>query len=190
MNEYDLLADWYNENRDPEIGVQVVADFVADLPAGASILDLGCGNGVPITRYLHEQGFDCYGIDSSAKMVAKFKTNLPDVPVECADLFESDWFDRQFDAIIAYGVMFHFPPDEQKALIAKVSEHLVEGGRFLFNSGNESGETTSVMDGVEVKHWSMSEVEYYETLKTNILTLIKTYHDNESGALIYLGQLR
>jgi SAM-dependent methyltransferase len=42
------------------------------LPAGATVLDLGRGTGVPISQVLIEHGFNVYGVDASASMIAAF----------------------------------------------------------------------------------------------------------------------
>ena len=38
--------------------------FAAMLPEGGTILDIGCGVGEPIARYLIERGFAVTGVDS------------------------------------------------------------------------------------------------------------------------------
>lgn len=43
----------------------------------ASYLDLGCGTGVPIMKYLLEQGIDVTGVDGSNHMLEIAKKNLP-----------------------------------------------------------------------------------------------------------------
>jgi 2-polyprenyl-3-methyl-5-hydroxy-6-metoxy-1,4-benzoquinol methylase len=35
----------------------------------SAILDVGCGGGIPIAKYLVEKGFRVTGIDSSEKMI-------------------------------------------------------------------------------------------------------------------------
>lgn len=188
MQQYDKLAEWYANNRNPEIGIQDVSRFVADLPPGATILDLGCGHGIPISQFLLMAGFALYGIDSSARMIEKFRRRFPDVRVECANLLESDFFRMAFDAIVAYGVMFHFPQDDQRMVMSRVSDHLNDGGMFLFNSGAEEGDSISVMDSVEVPHWSMSSVQYAEALGNNGLIMSSDYKDEESGTHIYIAR--
>lgn len=49
------------------IGASFVADWCQTLPSGATILDLGCGTGVPILQVLVERGFKVYGVDASSK---------------------------------------------------------------------------------------------------------------------------
>ena len=57
MREYDLIADWYATERGGNpVGVAEALAVAATLPAHSRILDVGCGNGVPITHALVNAG--------------------------------------------------------------------------------------------------------------------------------------
>jgi SAM-dependent methyltransferase len=56
------------------------------LPAGAKVLDVGCGSGVPIARELVRRGFDLTGVDAAPEMLSLFRRNLPDQPAVVADM--------------------------------------------------------------------------------------------------------
>jgi 2-polyprenyl-3-methyl-5-hydroxy-6-metoxy-1,4-benzoquinol methylase len=49
-----------------------VANWWQMLPPGGTVLDLGCGTGVPISQALIERGFNLYGVDASRTMVGAF----------------------------------------------------------------------------------------------------------------------
>ena len=49
------------------------------------ILDVGCGNGVPVTEALVNAGYRVVGLDSSAGMLARFQANLPGTSVVRGD---------------------------------------------------------------------------------------------------------
>lgn len=55
--------------------------FCALLPAGAGILDIGCGTGLPIGRELVRRGFNLTGVDGTPRMLSLFHKNLPDRPL-------------------------------------------------------------------------------------------------------------
>lgn len=98
-NGYEEIASIYIGGRGQQvsaIGSSVVADWSKLLPAGATVLDLGCGNGVPITKTLIERGFNVYGVDASASMTADFRARFPTIPVQCAAVEDSDFFGRTF----------------------------------------------------------------------------------------------
>jgi ubiquinone/menaquinone biosynthesis C-methylase UbiE len=48
------------------------------LQPGASVLDLGCGTGNPIAKYIAEKGFRVIGVDQSEKMLEIAKKAVPD----------------------------------------------------------------------------------------------------------------
>jgi trans-aconitate methyltransferase len=52
MIEYDVIADWYATERRRPGGIPELESLIAQLPLGASVLDVGCGDGIPLTRTL------------------------------------------------------------------------------------------------------------------------------------------
>ena len=77
MREYDLIADWYSNERIDQTGVPEVSAISATLSPASLVLDVGCGNGFPITRALLDAGHHIVGLDSSAAMLGRFRGNLP-----------------------------------------------------------------------------------------------------------------
>ena len=62
-NGYEEIASIFISGRGGNhsgVGASVVADWSQMLPDGATVLDLGCGNGVPISEALIERGFNVY----------------------------------------------------------------------------------------------------------------------------------
>lgn len=122
--------------RTPSIGPSTVRKWATRLPAGASVLELACGFGV-ITDVLVEAGFEVFAIDASPTLLAEFRERFPNIPTECTAAEESDYFGRQFDAVVAWGLMFVLPENTQRALIRRMADALKPGGRLLFTSERE-----------------------------------------------------
>jgi SAM-dependent methyltransferase len=122
------------------VGASVVADWSQTLPGGATVLDLGCGTGVPISQTLIDLGFKVYGVDASATIVAAFRVRFPSVPVQCADVEDSDFFARTFDGVLAWGLFFLLETQVQRRLIKKVAGVLQSGGRLLFTAPTQTDE--------------------------------------------------
>lgn len=112
---YERVAEEFMRTRRPSIGPAVVRRWAGALPAGASILDLGCGSGIPISEALLEEGFSLYGVDASETLIARFRERFPGVPAECGPVEESLFFSRLFDGVVAWGLMFLLPADTQPA---------------------------------------------------------------------------
>ena len=86
MREYDLIADWYAaESEGRTSGVREALDAVASLTPSARIFDVGCGNGIPITDALARAGYTLVGLDTSERMLARFRTNMPATPAVRGD---------------------------------------------------------------------------------------------------------
>jgi 2-polyprenyl-3-methyl-5-hydroxy-6-metoxy-1,4-benzoquinol methylase len=191
MKVYDKIFDWYVSARTSDAGVEVIKKFTQNLQPGAKILDIGCGYGFPIANTLCQLGFKPYGIDSSIKMVTRFKEDLPDAPVQCSDVLDSDFFKILFDAVIAYGFIIHLTQEQQTKVIEKVSEHLKCGGYFLFSSGDEDGEKMTPPEcngGERFMTYSMSCSSYERNLNENSMILEDHYIEKDFGGTIYIAK--
>jgi 2-polyprenyl-3-methyl-5-hydroxy-6-metoxy-1,4-benzoquinol methylase len=136
-NGYEAIARHFIRARTPTIGPTIVRQWAKRLTAGASILDVGCGYGIPISKTLLEGGFRVYGVDASPTLVDKFREQFPNTHVECSSVEDSRFFDRTFDAVIAWGLIFILPIESQKILIGKVARALNPNGQFLFTATKE-----------------------------------------------------
>lgn len=145
---YEEVAEVFMAQRSASrIGAEVVRDWATGLSAGAAVLDLGCGHGVPVSEALIDAGHRVYGIDASPTLVAAFRRNFPGMSVECAPVQSSGFFGRKFEGVVAWGLMFLLPPGEQRVLIQKVSDVLTEGGQFLFTAPQQVAEWEDVLTG-------------------------------------------
>jgi 2-polyprenyl-3-methyl-5-hydroxy-6-metoxy-1,4-benzoquinol methylase len=134
-NGYEAVAPQLIRGRDRSvIGVSTVRAWAKLLPPRASILDLGCGHGVPISDAFMKEGFIVYGVDASPSLISEFHRRFPQAPVACEAAEHSLFFRRTFDGIVAIGLMFLLSAETQETLIRRVAEALNSGGRFLFTA--------------------------------------------------------
>jgi cyclopropane fatty-acyl-phospholipid synthase-like methyltransferase len=147
--------------RNPGIGAAMVREWSQTMAPNSSILDLGCGHGVPIAQVLTEEGFTVYGVDASPKLIAAFRGRFPNLHVECSSVEASEFFRRRFDGVVAVGLMFLLRPEIQKIVIGKVAKTLSPGGRFLFTSPREAVSWSDALTGRESTSLG---VERYERL--------------------------
>jgi 2-polyprenyl-3-methyl-5-hydroxy-6-metoxy-1,4-benzoquinol methylase len=133
-NGYEQIAHHFIAARNSRIGPRLVREWAQTLPAGAAVLDLACGHGVPLGQVLVEHGFDLYAVDASPTLLAEYKKRFPHVHIDCATAEESDFFARAFDGVLAWGLMFLLPLENQRLVINKVARALKPGGKFLFTS--------------------------------------------------------
>ena len=147
-NGYENLADTFIRTRNPQIGAATVQEWSKALPPKSTVLDLGCGPGIPVSSVLSREGFVLYGIDASAKMIAAYHQRFPDAQTECSAAEESQFFHRTFDGIVAWGFIFLLSVPNQTTVIAKVAQALSPGGRFLFTSPQEATEWNDALTGL------------------------------------------
>lgn len=146
-NGYEAVASTFVAQRHSSIGVAAVRTWARSLPPGASILDLGCGHGVPISMALMDDGFVVHGVDASPALTAAFRERFPHAHVACEAVEDSRFFGRTFDGIIAVGLMFLLSADSQRDLIRRVALVLKRGGRFLFTSPAQSCTWADLLTG-------------------------------------------
>jgi SAM-dependent methyltransferase len=109
---------------------ELLAAFMARLPAGGSVLDLGCGAGIPSTRLLAER-FRVTGVDISAAQVAAARRNVPLATFLQADLAALEFAAGSFDGIAAFYSISHVPREEHAHVFARIARWLRPGGLFV-----------------------------------------------------------
>ncbi len=134
-NGWEAVAAELTASRQrSRIGVATLREWARGLPAGCSILDLGCGSGVPVSEALIQDGFRVSGIDAAPSLVKEFRRRFPDAVVACEAVETSGFFGRTFQGVVAIGLMFLLPADTQRALIRRLGSALNRGGQLLFTS--------------------------------------------------------
>jgi SAM-dependent methyltransferase len=177
-NGYEEIAPIYIVGRGQNVsgvGASVVADWSKMLPDGATVLDLGCGTGVPITKTLIERGFNVYGVDASPSMIAAFRARFPTIPVQCAAVEDSDFFGRTFEGVVSWGLFFLLDPEVQRRMIAKVAAVLPIGGRLLFTAPSQSCSWTDAM--TERTSISLGHEGYRNSLEAEGMSLVGAHRD-------------
>ncbi|MEM7786374.1 MAG: class I SAM-dependent methyltransferase [Bacteroidota bacterium] len=137
--------------------------FIDGLPEGAHILDLGCGSGEPMARYLIAHGFRITGVDAAQAMIDIAQTRFPEHTWRQGDMRELD-LGETFDGIIGWNSFFHLPPGDQPDTLRSIVAHLKPGGRLMLTVGPENGEVTGHVNGEQVYHGSLSPDTYTRIL--------------------------
>ncbi|HUY99353.1 MAG TPA: class I SAM-dependent methyltransferase [Thermomicrobiaceae bacterium] len=109
----------------------LVGERLAD---GATVLDLGCGVGIPVARDLAAR-FDVTGVDISARNVALARRNVPAARFVHADMAALDLAPAAFDAVVAFYSIIHLPRAEHPIVLSKVARWLRPGGLFVASLG-------------------------------------------------------
>ena len=115
--EDDPRAEWCNE-------------FVARLPKGGRVVELGCGGGTAETKLLAER-FHLTGIDLSAAQVSRARTRVHEAEFLQADFVEVEFEPGSIDGVSAFYSLNHVPRELLGDLFARIHSWLDADGLFL-----------------------------------------------------------
>lgn len=178
-NGYDGVAEKFIATRNAAIGAEAVRVWSKALPSGASVLDLGCGHGVPIGDTLVSGGFRVFALDASEKLLAEYRKRFPSAEAECATVEDSKFFSRRFDGVIAWGLLFLLNGDAQAQVIAKIARTLRSGGQFCFSAPKDASTWKDSLTGHESR--SLGAAAYRSILSSEDLMLTSEGEDEGSN---------
>ena len=113
--------------------ISVYLPWLKTIPAGAPVLDLGCGRGESLAL-LRDQGIPARGVDSSARMIALCRERG-------LDAAEGDLFgtlaaveEGSLGAVVSFHVIEHLPPGSLDRLIRLAYRALKPGGVLILET--------------------------------------------------------
>ncbi|HZT60531.1 MAG TPA: methyltransferase domain-containing protein [Pyrinomonadaceae bacterium] len=124
------------------------------LPAGARILDVGCGSGW-LSEYFARLGYDVTGIDISPELVemaTERAARVPyaadhETPLRCRFLVhdaEASPLAEQFDAVVCYDSLHHF--EDERAVARNLAAMTRYGGALFILEGDRPPEGSATED--------------------------------------------
>jgi SAM-dependent methyltransferase len=140
--------------------------FCALLEPGAEVLDIGCGAGEPVARFIMARGHGVFGVDSAPEMLRLFRGNFPAAPVAQADMRQLR-LGRLFGGLIAWDSFFHLAHEHQRAMFPIFRDHAVARAPLLFTTGPAHGEAIGILEGEDLYHASLDPAEYRRLLDEN-----------------------
>lgn len=166
--------------------------FLRLLPRGGHILDLGCGGGEPIARYMIDSGFRLTGVDIAPSLVKLARTRFGRQQWIEGDMRTVAFDPAAFDGVIAWHSLFHLGHDAQEAMFPRIASWLRPGGVLLFTSGPDRGECIGEYRGDPLYHASLAPHEYRALFAANGLAGIAHRADDPDcgNATIWLANKR
>lgn len=163
--------------------------FIALLPLSGSVVDIGCGAGVPITGYLLSRGLAVTGIDSASAMIERCVARFPSAEFHVADM-RTLALHRRFDGLIAWDSFFHLTAEDQRGMFPIFAAHAAESAALLFTSGPEHGEALGTFEGEPLYHASLAPAEYRSLLDAAGFDVVETVSEDPTcgGHTVWLAR--
>ncbi len=134
--------------------------FVAALPPGARVLDVGCGSGWPWGAALLDRGFRVTGVDTSPNLIAHATATLPAGEWIVGDMRTLD-LGRTFEGLLVWFSLFHLTPQDQRTTLARILAHASPKAALLMTAGwGEAGVSVGDWRGEPLYHASLDPEEY------------------------------
>jgi len=123
---YDVIAGRYLElvsrPRPSDPRQEWIDALLARLAPGASVLDVGCGPGVPTAAAFARAGHHVTGIDISPCQIELSRAHVPLGRFLVGDVLDADFEPGSFDAIVALFSLTHIPRDRWELLFTRFVE--------------------------------------------------------------------
>jgi SAM-dependent methyltransferase len=180
---------WARDRGDHLFEKPLLDRFLALMPAGSSILDVGCGSADPIGRYFIEQGYEITGVDSSKDLIDICKSKFPGQNWIIADMRKLS-LDGRFGGILAWDSFFHLCPEDQREMFPVFRKHAAPKAVLMFTSGPAYGEAIGTYRGEPLYHGSLDGTEYRSLLAENGFQVVSRLNEDrtDGGHAVWLAQ--
>lgn len=122
----DIADDWNNEHKESTWWMSGIDAFLAMLPKGSSVLDVGCGPGFK-AKYIADRGLEVTGIDISSRQIELARETAPEVQFAVHDVRAITDLGT-FDGIMLFASLLHIAKNEVDAVLAAVRDSLTNNG--------------------------------------------------------------
>jgi SAM-dependent methyltransferase len=146
---YDVIHDARGRDADAEADL-VLGEIRQRLPTASTLLDVGCGTGVHLSRFA--ESLDVVGVDSSPQMLEIATGRAPGVVLVEGD-FRSFDVGRRFDSCVSLfsGIGYLIEEADLRSAVSNMARHLEPGGVLLVEGWVEPdywlGSTVSAESG-------------------------------------------
>jgi len=189
---YDRHAQAWDKARSRNLFERAWLNRFLDLvPAGSSILDIGCGSGEPIAGFFIDEGYGVVGVDASPSMIALCEQRYPQDTWNVADM-RTLALDKTFAGILAWDSFFHLTGEEQRGMFPVFRAHAAPGTALMFTSGPKDGVAMGVFEGEPLYHASLAPQEYRALLDESGFDVVANVFDDPKtgGHSIWLARSR
>ncbi|MFD0078428.1 class I SAM-dependent methyltransferase [Streptomyces sp. NPDC127166] len=157
---YDVLSERYERAFGSETKyASWIKELLGRLSNTGTVLDIGCGTGVPVARSLVAAGHRVTGVDISGVQIHRARELVPGADFIRADATTLELPQARFDAVVCLYALIHVPVEEQPALLERIASWLRPGGWFLSTTGHRAwtGTDENWLGGGAAMWWSHAD---------------------------------
>lgn len=149
---YDKIAATYLASRDKLKSGKYIQQLLKYLPKNSTILDLGCGAGVPVDDVLLKAGHRVIGIDNSSEQIKLARKLCRGAEFVVSDIASLKNEEYEVQAVVSFYTLFHVNRTKHLELLKIIASYLPKGGMLLLTMGDREFEGEHVMYGAPM--WS------------------------------------
>jgi len=186
----DKIANpWSLHGRHHKNLNRFVASSLEGLPAGSRILDAGCGLSIWVTPSLRQR-FSMIGVDVQPDSIKACKALYPGCDYRLTDLYNLEFPDSEFDAVVMREVIEHFKTPERA--VTEVQRVLKKGGLYVLTTPNYSNPLLHLVEQTFNRFFSsmkpyLEDVHPSKFHPRSLRALIAKYFSIEKFATVDLG---
>ena len=160
--------------------------FCSKLPKNASVLDFGCGPGIPFTKKLVKRGFKVTAIDISDTMIKEAKKNVPEANYVRVSMTDIN-FENKFDGIFSGYTMLCLDPKNFKIAAKRAVKSLKRSGFFFLAlnepapEGHDESENYTEIMGQKMYSRPYTEDEVREVFEKLNMRIVKVARETVSS---------
>ena len=112
--------------------LRLLRETLERVQPASTVLDLGCGNGVP-GLFEIARSHEAIGLELSKRQADLASANVPNARVIHGDALEIDFTPESFQAVVAMYLFDHLPRERHAELLARIGRWLAPNGLLLFS---------------------------------------------------------
>jgi len=131
---YQKIALMYHKQRGKYPNKELLLKFTRYLPRNSRVLDLGCGAGVPVSKFLSDKGYAVTGIDFANSMLKLARKNVPKARFIQMDMTNMKLKPNSFDGAVSFYAIIHVPREKHSKIYKKLHKILRSQAIMLLNA--------------------------------------------------------
>lgn len=147
----------------------------------STILDLGCGAGVPVDDLLIKAGHSVKGFDISEEMIAQARRKVPAGDYAVRDVATLKAGEFVSDAVVCFYALFHLPRGQHGTILRTIHSFLPTGGILLITMGDKPFEGFTDFYGVQMWWSQWGPTKNRELVQAAGFTILEDQIDRSGG---------